>query len=232
MKIVIIEKDVKFFERLARLLKKGLQRVHSLHHASTVEDSVRLLNTLNPDLVFICFTLKDGDAFDVLRKIHQLDFKIFFTTGFSNDMQIVPERTAISFFLKPLDMRKIVSLNNPIPETILPDVSYPTDTKLLIPTGGSHVAIHTDEIIKCVADGNYTFFHLKDKKHLVNYPIKYYDSLLCPKGFFRINRSILVNVEHITAIHKKEAIVLTNNDKVMVSRRNRENLKRLIDHLS
>lgn len=236
MKILIIEQDVITLNKLTNVLKETFPNILHLRFANTVNQAVMLLKNGNPDIVFMCFLLKDGDAFDVLRKVSHFDFKIFFTSGFNGNIPIASEQTSMSFFLKPYNPEKIIEFiglsKNSTPKTHYTSSTFNFHTKLLLPIGGGHVAIKTDEIIKCVAEGNYTNFYLKDRKHLVNYPIKYYDSLLCNKGFFRINRSILVNIGHIIAIHKKETLVLTNNERVIVSRRNKENLKKLINHLS
>ncbi|SNZ00113.1 LytR/AlgR family response regulator transcription factor [Flagellimonas pacifica] len=236
MKIVIVEKDPKFLNRLTKLLKKVLRNPDTIKFASTVDSAIILLKNFNPDIVFMCFSLKDGDAFDILRKVPHLNCNFFFTSGFNGNMQTSPENFSMSFLLRPFTQEKILAIinskKNASPDLEYPISTYNIDRKFLVPTGSAHVAINTEEVIKCVADGNYTCFYLKDKKHLVNYPIKYYDSLLHNKGFFRINRSILINIGHITAIYKKEAVLLSTNEKIMVSRRNRKKLKKLIDHLS
>ncbi len=221
MKIVILEKDIHCLDRLTKLLQESFRRIHALRHANTIKRGIELIKEVQPDIVFTCFSLKDGDACTALKKVSHLRFRIFFTVGLGEPLHPSSEHLALSSLSAPGNNKKTRS-------------SSPTglNPKILLPTGGVHIAVKTDDIIKCVAEGNYTLFYLKDKKYLVTNPIKYYDSLFQDHGFFRINRSVLVNVGHITAIYKKETIVLTNNEKIMVSRRNKDNLKRLIDHLS
>jgi len=107
------------------------------------------------------------------------------------------------------------------------------DSQLLIKTGYQHIAVKLNEIIKCEADGNHTYFYLdNNKKYLASNTLKYYEGLLSSKGFFKAHRSILVNINYIVSIYKKETLVLKNNDKVHVSVRNKSNLSKLIDLLS
>lgn len=106
-------------------------------------------------------------------------------------------------------------------------------SKLLIHIGDEHIAINTNDILKCEADGNYSIFILVNKsKYLASKSLKYYESLLSKKGFFRANRFTLINITHIHSIYKKEAITLSNKEKIIVSIRNKSKLFELIKSLS
>ena len=236
MNVVIIDKDTQSLDRLTKLLQESVDEIFTTHHASSVKNGVELIKEVKPDIVFISFLLEDGYPLDILRKVSSLNFRFFYISNIDGTLNLSEEHSSISYLLSPINKDKL-------PKIIYPQIGKPykreipssittIGSRIFLPTGGGHIAIKTDDIIKCVADGNYTSFYLRNKKHLVTHPIKYYDSLLRSKGFFRINRSVLVNIGHITAIYKKEAIVLTNNEKLLVSRRNKSNLKRLIDYLS
>ena len=104
-----------------------------------------------------------------------------------------------------------------------------TESRLLIHTGNEHIAVDLDKIIKCEADGNYTHFLTMDSiKYFASKSLKHYENLLITKGFFRANRFTLVNIKHISSIYKKETIILSNKDKIIVSVRNRSKLSDLI----
>ncbi|PWL38752.1 hypothetical protein DKG77_10930 [Flagellimonas aquimarina] len=238
MKIVIIDRDLESLVGLTQILEESFPVILVLDHTDTIKHAIKIINKLDPDILLISFFLKDGDAFDVLKRVHFLDYKIFFTNGFKKHVNMISEKSPISLILKSFreekmhDVINLVAGQNTKLKKELPHISYNPNIKLLLPKGGEHVAVRTGEIIKCVADGNFTCFHLKGEKHFISQPIKYYDTLLSDKGFFRINRSVLINISYIKLISKKETIVLTNNEKMMVSRRNKEKLKKLIDYLS
>ncbi|KQC28980.1 LytR/AlgR family response regulator transcription factor [Flagellimonas eckloniae] len=237
MKILIIEQESESFNSLRRGLEESFASIQVLEHADTIEHAVSLIKKINPDIIFMSFLLKDGDVFEVLKRIRVFDCKICFTSEFNRHINMVSVKSLISLMLNPTNGSKVqkhtLSNNQYFNNNKNGSYSfYNPNAKLFLPKGGEHVAVKTSEIIKCVADGNFTFFYLTGQKHYVSQPIKYYDMLLSDKGFFRINRSVLININYIKSISKKEAIVLTNNEKLMVSRRNKEKLKRLIEHFS
>lgn len=232
MKVVVIEKDVHSFKKLQRFLNESLRNVSLLRHANSLVEGVGLIKEVYPDIVFISFLFNTEEAFDALEEVSQIPFRLFFTNGLTETSGILANNFTYHKRENPVDevkLHKNLFLDKHRP---MKTIQTNANSKIFLPTGGAHFAITPDDIIKCVAEGNYTSFFLKDSKFLVSHPIKYYESLLKGKGFFRINRSVLVNISHITVIYKKETIVLTNNEKLVVSRRNKEKLKNLIDHLS
>ncbi len=106
-------------------------------------------------------------------------------------------------------------------------------SQFLIHVNHQYLAITIDDILKCEAVGNYTNFYLADKKkYLASKSLKYYENLLLYKGFVKANRSIIVNISHIKSIYKKETIILKNEDKIIISRRNKVNIDELITRFS
>ncbi|WP_157730283.1 LytR/AlgR family response regulator transcription factor [Tenacibaculum jejuense] len=105
-----------------------------------------------------------------------------------------------------------------------------TIDKLFIHVNESYIAIQVDDIIKCEASGNYTIFYTKDKKEfIVSKLLKYYENLLKNQGFIRVNRSILVNMKLVKQVYKKEAVILNNNERIIVSARNKAKLMSFIN---
>ncbi len=119
--------------------------------------------------------------------------------------------------------------NNALKELSLA-ASVDQSNKLFIHVNDSYVSLNVDDIVKCEASGNYTYIHTKQKKEfLVSKPLKYYELLLVSKGFFRANRSLLVNMNFVESIYKREAIVLVTNERITVSVRNKSKLTEFIN---
>ena len=105
-----------------------------------------------------------------------------------------------------------------------------TIDKLFIHVNESYVSIRVNNIAKCEASGNYTIFYTNDKKeYIVSKSLKYYEELLRDQGFFRVNRSILVNMRLVKKVYKKEAVILDNNERIIVSARNKTKLMSFIN---
>ncbi|TCI85035.1 LytR/AlgR family response regulator transcription factor [Tenacibaculum sp. M341] len=119
--------------------------------------------------------------------------------------------------------------NNALKE-LSPAASVDQSNKLFIHVNDSYVSLSIDDIVKCEASGNYTYIHTKQKEEfLVSKPLKYYELLLGAKGFFRANRSLLVNMNFVQSIYKREAIVLVTNERITVSVRNKAKLTEFIN---
>jgi len=238
MNVIIIDQDASLINRLSKIIIGSFPQVDIIGHAHSTKEGIELIKRNKPDAIFLGFILKDGDAFDILRKVDDLSFKVFFTSGFNQNMNISKEQSGIDFFLKPFDSSKLkeafdeFTVNKKYKKAVKKRIINFPNVNLLLPIGGAHVAVKTYEIKKCEAQGNYTKFYLKNQHHLVSQPIKYYENLLKDNGFFRINRSIMVNVAHIKKINKMETIELIDNEKISVSRRNRLQLKKLVAELS
>ena len=94
---------------------------------------------------------------------------------------------------------------------------------------GDYVVIDTSEILYCEADGSYTHFYLKDgKKYTTSNNLKKVESLLHQNTFFRIHRSTLLNINHITNYSTTGEIKISNNKTLMVSSRNKSNFLRVL----
>ncbi|WP_435355527.1 LytR/AlgR family response regulator transcription factor [Emticicia sp. SJ17W-69] len=96
-----------------------------------------------------------------------------------------------------------------------------------IPIGGFRW-VKPNEIMLLQADINYTVIHFKDgEKFIVATPLKSLQARFEPFNFYRTHKSFMVNlefVEHFLEPHKQ--LQMTNNKKVMVSRRKVNGLKK------
>ncbi|CAL2090291.1 LytTR family DNA-binding domain-containing protein [Tenacibaculum sp. 190524A05c] len=116
------------------------------------------------------------------------------------------------------------------PKAINDSQNYRDLGKIFIHVNDSYICLNIDSIIKCEASGNYTkFFTDKKEEYLVSKPLKYYQDLIVFKDFFRANRSVLVNLKFVISVYKREAIVLSTNERITVSVRNKSKLLEIIN---
>ncbi|GAA4274456.1 LytTR family DNA-binding domain-containing protein [Aquimarina gracilis] len=241
--VVIIENDTDASNYLSKLLKKNVLELNIVGSATTVKEGISLISSSSPELVFLDIHLDDGMGFEILDAIHSKDFEVIFITAYNSYYEKAMEHFAFNYLLKPIDpilLEKVISRYKQVKSRHSNHSKYvhfqefvrEQNSKILIQSGQYYKSIYLEEIISCKADGNYTTIVLKDKKEiLANNILKYYDKLLSSRGFFRVNRSCLINTSHIDSIFRKETIILTNGDKIQVAFRNREQLSYLLDTL-
>ncbi|WP_378183678.1 LytR/AlgR family response regulator transcription factor [Aquimarina sp. SS2-1] len=240
--VIIIEDDVEAKIHLSTILSKHFSNIKIVATSDTIKEAVSVLYTYNPEIVFMDIELKDGTGFEILDTIDNYDFEIIFVTAHADYLKQAISYYAFNFITKPIDeehlikaVNRYIQLKNRLftKKKYLLFKEFISDSRLLINTGHEHISLEIENIIRCEADGNYTFFVMNSKeKYMASNYLKYYEGLLGKKGFFRANRSTLINIKHIRSIYKKESIILSNKDKVTVSVRNRSKLSDLIQELT
>jgi len=212
-----------------------------LGKASNIDDANKKLKVLSPNLVLMDIELGDATAFDLLDKFQNNNFDLIFITGHEEYFRKAFEYFAFSFLPKPFDkekfeevvqtyLQKTRRMFNHYKFEFLKDFIQARSSKFLLQTGNIHLTIDLEDVAFCKSDGNYTFFYFVDGSNIMaNNTLKFYCQLLDQKGFFRISRFHLINIQNIDSIHKRETIVLKKNYRINVSVRNRQKLNRLIE---
>lgn len=244
MKSLIIEDNLLTQEFITTILHEHFPEIKIIGYADSIQKALTILQKEKPELVFMDIELTDGLSFEIFDTIQQPQFEVVFITAFEHLMQKAMDHFALNYITKPIDTSKLIATVNHYKKLkkrlfsiekfhLLKNLTQGKEGKLLIQTTNEHVLIKIADIMRCEAEGNYAMIYLQDgRKFLASKPIKYYEELLPVSSFFRAHRSTIVNINFIQSIYKKETIILTNNDKVHVSARNRSKLIELIQSLS
>jgi two-component system LytT family response regulator len=135
--------------------------------------------------------------------------------------------------LKNLDQTDLAQLPFSIIDFIFKNnIVQSQNSRVFIQSGHNHHSVNINEIICGKADGHYTVFVLAcGKEIMASQGIKFYEDTLRKRGFFKANRSCILNIDHISSIYKKEPIFLSNNDKIHIPVRNKAALSELLESL-
>ena len=241
---IIVEDQAEARDFLEQLLRSNFEAIEITGLAPSVTEAVNLIKTNKPDLLFLDIELEDGLSFEILDQVSIPDTEVIFVTAFNQFYQRAMEHFAFSYLLKPVDENLVVQVIERYLKLKKPQFDLEryrnlvqfldtANSRILIQIGHEHRSVAVAEILKLEADGNYAWIHLQDgEKHMASKSLKHYEDLLVPKGFFKANRTTLVNTDHIRSIYKKESIILSNKDHVPVSVRNKGKLTELINRLS
>lgn len=228
-------------------LKKKLNLIRGIEIVGwerTTQGSIKSIRELQPDIVFMDIQLEDGVAFEALDQLENEHFEIVFTTAYNTYYETAFKYYAFNYLLKPIDFQDLENVIHRYRKTSTPKSPknkfygmtlflQEENSKILLKYGYDYIFKELHEIKKCTADGNYTKFYFHDgKSMLVSYALKYYVNLLEPKGFFRANRSHLLNIKYMKSVHKKEYIIMTDGEKIKVSTKYKEALIKIIETLT
>lgn len=242
--VLIIEDNIESQEYLRKIIGENFKSLQIEGIADSVKDAIHLIQTKEPELVFMDIELTDGLSFEIFDRIPEPSFEIIFITGFDNLMQKAMDHFALNYITKPIDIPKLFATINHYLQLkqrlftiekfeLFKKLTQNKDGQLLIQTTNEYVLIKIAVIIKLEAEGNYTYIFLDDgRKLLASKALKYYESLLPEVSFFKAHRSTIININCIASIYKKETIILTNTDRIHVSVRNKRKLMELIQMLS
>lgn len=235
MKIVIIDDEQHCTDRLLALLEPFIDNATTVCFDSA-DEAIKGIETLHPDIVFLDVQLQDKTGFDVLLSVSNRNFCLIFTTAYNQYAIEAFKFSAIDYLLKPIikedfenAIRKAferVEKNN-IHEQINILLSHlskqHTVKRISIPSKEGYSFLNITEILRCEADVNYThIFTLNGKKYTASKPLKHFEELLSRHDFFRIHNSHLINLNSIIAYAKSGFVTLSDNTKLEVSVRRKE----------
>jgi two-component system LytT family response regulator len=249
MTAVIIDDESRNRKTLDVLLKQNFPDLKIVGQASNVKSGLEQIQSLNPQIVFLDIEMPDGSGFDLLRKIKEYDFEIIFTTGFDEYAIEAFRYSAIGYLLKPISATElkqtvkkaidIVELKNAGRKdeikkqvaTMFESYASPTGKMhtLLLPDMDGFQVIPLADILYLEGAGNYSkIYMINDEMLLSSHNVGYYEDYLLNEGFFRISRSHIINLSHVSRISRKEGgfVVLTNNIELSLASTRKDDLRK------
>jgi len=240
--VVIIEDETAAYKHLKNILETNYStQLTIVGHETGVEKGIKLINDLNPQLVFLDIQLQDGDGFEILDYFANTStFEVIFTTGLRDYKEKAMDYFAFYYLNKPIQEDQLISVVDKFlakqsafnPEKYLA-FKYQMENKnhkISLPMkNGDFTIVDIDDILYCEADGSYTHFYTIDNKvYTTSNNLKKVESILMQATFFRIHRSTLLNLKHIVQFNNTGELVLSNKKKLLVSSRNKTNFLRIL----
>lgn len=244
IKAIIIEDEIAAQNTLKQLLAANYaEKIEVVGLASSVKNGVQIIKKLNPELIFLDIQLDDGEGFEILDKVDNASFEVIFTTGLKDFKEKAMDYFAFYYLNKPLIQEEF---KNTIDTYLEKKSSFDLERylafkqqidskhqRISIPIKNGFEIINIDDIIYCEADGSYTTFYTTDnKKFLTSILLKKIESILKQSTFFRIHRSVLVNIKHIATYENTGKVILTNKKKLVVASRNKKNFLQVLKLMS
>lgn len=228
MKAIIIDD-----ERLARVELKRLlvpfKEINIVGEAVNVEDALKKISELNPDLIFLDIQMPGKNGFELLEELDSVP-KVVFTTAYDEYALKAFEYNALDYLLKPIEPKRLEETIKKIIETNKKDKI--SDEAQSVLTESDQVFVKDGE--KCwfvklanvrlfESEGNYVRLYFDDNKPLILRTLNYLDERLDDRSFFRANRKHIINLKWIDNIEPwlngGLLVKLKGGMKIEVSRR-------------
>jgi len=245
-KVLIIDDENRTRDFVKKMIDSFNLDLDVFTDGENVETGIEAINRIQPDILLLDIQMPDGTGFDVLNSIETKNFEVIFITAYQEYAIKAIKFSALDYILKPIDSEElhssiitaIDSLEFKREETkfiALENNMQPNSRrKLVLKTQECVYVVDLNEIIRCEADKNYTFFYLNSgKKILVSRTLKDYETMLNGHGFFRIQQSHLINLEYLDRYDKQQggAIIMKDGTSVPLSPAKKEQFFKLLEKL-
>ncbi|NML23979.1 response regulator transcription factor [Pseudoflavitalea sp. G-6-1-2] len=230
---IIVDDESRNISILKKMLAGYCPEVRVIGEAGNAAETISLLQTLKPQLLFLDIQMPGQNAFNLLDEIMPVNFDIIFVTAFDSYALKAFKYNAIDYLLKPVsidDLQEAVKkvlqrtagadLNQKL-EGLLQELSaQQQQKKITLHTQEGMYFFNYADIVLCIAEGSYTRFELSSGKNmLVSGTLKKFEALLPEHLFLRIHSSYIVNANHIKKYHNGKGgyVELTNGKTAEVS---------------
>jgi two-component system, LytTR family, response regulator len=244
IKAVVIIHDQESLQQTTATLASMCTNVEVVEKCDSIKTGIAAINARQPDIVILEIQLADGSGFDLLRHFGQPDFKLIILSAYMEYAVKAIKYNATDFLVKPFEAEELVMAVNKAAEQISYEEklqfkhlegrmkSLTKVDRITLKTSDQLYLVNIADIIYVEAYSNYSTFYLeKDKKLLVLKSLREFEEMLVDKGFFRIHKTYLVNVNKMSHFDKKDGgfVFMSNGVEIPVASRKREMLMDLFE---
>jgi two-component system LytT family response regulator len=246
MNTVIVDDEPLYIELLSRKLQQVAPEVKVVATFNKPIEALGYLRQNSIDLIFLDVEMPEIDGFKFLDLLRPNDTSTIFVTSHEGYALKAFRYAAVDYLLKPVKSNELSESINKINKLKKEDVSWQMDVlrsamreiqseasrfnRLVLNTQDRVVVLDIEEIVNVEASGPYSQFYTIDKKqYITSRPLAHYEDLLRNNNFFRLHRSHLINLHHVSSIIKEDGVVLMRNGNQLPFAK--DNVSKLLEHL-
>lgn len=245
IKVLIIDDELKARNVLQHYIVNFIPAIKEIQQAASADEALSLLDTYQPDIVFLDVEMPHKNGFDFLVALQNPSFDVIFTTAYNQYAIQAIRFSALDYLLKPVDPDELKAAverhlerkeseeqkkelyGNLVQNVGKKDIK---DFRIAVPTTQGIFFFAVEEVIRMEADKSYTHIHLVNKKPFIaSKTLKHFEEMLEEFDFIRTHKSHLVNPKHITRVsNDHDFILVSDGSKVEISRRKKEEVFQLL----
>jgi len=248
LRTIIVDDEPNARQVIRNILELYCNQVEIVGEAANVKQGLALIKDQKPDLLLLDIRMPDGTGFDLLNKARGLNFRFIIITAFEQFAIQAIKRSALDYIMKPINANELIEAiekaviteYRPEAESVKLDNYFYNlqreahEHRIVLNTLNSIHVVKIKDIIRCMADKNYTDVFLLNGKYLtLSKTLKEFEEILTEHGFFRTHQSHLINIRFIESYEKGlgGTVVMSDGSKVPVSSRRKELFLKLIQKL-
>jgi two-component system LytT family response regulator len=249
LRVVVVDDEPPARDLLVTLLAREPD-VELVGLATNGIEAVDVIRARSPHVVFLDIQMPGLDGFDVIASLSTETMpQIVFVTAFSEHAVRAFDARALDYLLKPFEFDRIRTTLERVRQQLRPTsrdgepqklidlfrelkCEGPNWDRIAVRDGERTVFLRPSEIDWVEAEGNYVKLHAGREAHLWRAPMHEVETRLSDRGFLRVSRSALINLDRVHAweplFHGDSTIVLRDGSRVTLTRTHREQFEKRI----
>jgi DNA-binding LytR/AlgR family response regulator len=196
--------------------------------AENGDQVLKLIEELSPQVAFLDINMPGASVFNTIPTLKEPPH-ILFQTAYSEYGAKAFDINAVDYLLKPVSRSRFEQAIGKLKPLI--KIESPKDV-IPVKSGESIRIVKIETISRISFDEGFSFIYSKGEKIYSDRSLNHYEELLAEKGFYRISRSDLINLQFIEKLHPlfkgQYTVELTGGHRIIISRRRIQGLKQLI----
>lgn len=238
IRALIVDDENAARENLKMMIEEYCPSINVLGTAQSAKDAREKIKELRPNTLFLDIKMPGEDGFTLLRSLGEEEFHIVFTTAYDEFALQAFRENALDYLEKPIDVEALQRAGQKLEkmmgatgrtnkaiataDLIEQHLKGPLPDRISIASREGLTILKYEEILYLSASDSYTEIHLVGGKRLVSSKnIRVFEQHLAHDKFYRIHKSYIINLEHLTAFDRNEGnmAVLKGDVLLPVSRR-------------
>jgi two-component system, LytTR family, response regulator len=231
-KAIIIDDELRARTLLSAMVKEYAPNIAVVAECEDLPNGVKAIKKHKPDLIFLDIEMPGHSGLELLDFFNEeeIDFKIIFTTAYSEYAIKAFKLSAIDYILKPIDagelqlgIKKFEKSRTTLADlnVLRHNIQNSDSKRIALPIGSSVRFIDLDTVLYFKADSSYTELFFADETKLVaSRTLKNFEDVLDKNfAFFRCHKSYIVNTNFITDYTKGDGgyLSMKNNISIPIS---------------
>lgn len=234
IKAIIVDDEKNALESLALKINRLFPTIEITHCIQNPTDAIAIINSEQPDLLFLDVEMPVHTGFDVLAAIEQPDFEIIFVTAYSQYAIQAIQHCAIGYVVKPIDNDELRNaISNALEQiknktaidknkALLNNLQNTLNKTIVIPDQKGYIFLKSDNIIRLEGVDGYTLIVAHNIKPILSsYSIGKFKKMLPETTFFSVHKSHIINTLHLTKYLNEGYVEMSNTDSVPVAKSRR-----------
>lgn len=243
MNVIIIENTKEEQNCLCKLIRLFCPNIRVIGCANTTEEGINLINSSDPDLIFVDSHIPNKDEINLIPERSQQKFHTVFISELGDKTIGTSKHTRLDYLLKPIHPDSLIEcvrmVRQKLKAQLYPNYQHSKNTtrkkpfdRIGIPTGNGIKYLALKDILYLRARDNYTeIIQENGKPILISKSLKSFENLLLATSFTRAHQSYLVNLEKVIELQRVDGgvLLLQNSHKIPISRSKKDLIKQRLN---